>query len=70
MGTGAPATQAATMAQVDDEDEAEGANPVVMALSVLGFLGAAAVLFFQISTASIWINDKDNPSSGEWSQLF
>jgi hypothetical protein len=57
------------MGQVD-EDEEEGTNPVVAALSILGFLGAAAVLYFQISTASIWVNDKDNPSSGEWSQLF
>lgn len=68
MGTGAPMTQAATM-QADDEEE-DGANPVVMALSVIGLLGAAAVLFFQVSTASIWINAEDNSAQGEWSQLF
>lgn len=62
MGTGGIATQAATMQQAEEEEEA-GANPVVMALSVLGFLGAAAVLFFQVSTASLWVE-------GEWSKLF
>jgi hypothetical protein len=67
MGTGAPMTQAATM---QEDDEEEGANPVVMALSVIGLLGAAAVLFFQVSTASIWINADDNSAKGEWSQLF
>jgi hypothetical protein len=69
MGTGGVATQAATMQQADEEEE-EGVNPVVMALSVLGMLGAAAVLYFQVSTASIWINAEDNKSPGEWSQLF
>jgi hypothetical protein len=69
MGTGGIATQASTM-QAVDEDEEEGVNPAVMALSVLGLLGAAAVLFFQVSTASIWINADDNDAKGEWSQLF
>ncbi|MGB6223207.1 hypothetical protein [Haloferula sp.] len=70
MGTGGGiATQAATMQQADEEEET-GTNPVVMALSVLGFLGAAAVLYFQVSTASIWINADDNSAKGEWSQLF
>ncbi len=69
MGTGGISTQAATMQQADEE-ESTGSNPVVIALSVLGLLGAAAVLFLQVSTASIWINADDNSAKGEWSQLF
>lgn len=69
MGTGGIATQAATV-QAADEEEESGPNPVVIALSVLGLLGAAAVLFLQVSTASIWINADDNSAKGEWSQLF
>ncbi|MFC7339289.1 hypothetical protein ACFQY0_19000 [Haloferula chungangensis] len=70
MSTGGISTQAATMQQADDEEESTGTSPVVIALSVLGLLGAAAVLFLQVSTASIWINAEDNSAQGEWSQLF
>ena len=63
------AVSSATM-QAEDDDADEGVNPVVMALSVIGLLGAAAVLFLQVSTASIWINADDNSAKGEWSQLF
>jgi hypothetical protein len=69
MGTSGISTQAATMQQAEEE-ESTGANPAVIALSVLGLLGAAAVLFLQVSTASIWINAEDNSAKGEWSQLF
>ena len=38
---------------MDDEEE-EGSDTVATILSVVGFLGAAAVVIFQIQTLNLW----------------
>lgn len=60
----------ATMASLSDDEEEVVVTPLVKALAVLGFLGAAAIIVFQLQTSSIWIGAEDNPNTGDWSQLF
>lgn len=61
--SGSPSlSQAATIRTEDDEEEA-APETMAIVLSIVSFLGAAAVLVFQIMTASIWVE-------GEWDRLI
>jgi hypothetical protein len=61
--------QAATIPS-DDEEESGGSEGVVNALSIVGFIAALVVLYFQVTTAGVWIKAEDNAKSGDWSQLM
>jgi hypothetical protein len=52
-----------------DEDEETEEPKIVGILSIVGFIAALVVLFFQISTANSWANAEDNPTPG-WGNLF
>ena len=55
LGTSGPSlTQAATIRTSDDEEESAGVSTISNILSVLGFLGAAAVVVIQSMTVSLW----------------
>jgi hypothetical protein len=55
LGTAGPSlTQAATIRTADDEEESAGATTISNILSVLGFLGAAAVVVVQCMTVNLW----------------
>lgn len=55
LGTSGPSlTQAATIRTADDEEESAGASTIANVLSILGFLGAAAVVVIQSMTVSLW----------------
>jgi hypothetical protein len=62
-------SQPATVAS-EDEDEGGGGEGIVKALSVVGFIAALVVLYFQVTTAGVWIKAEDNAKSGDWSQLM
>ena len=68
-------TQMATVS-MNEEEAAESTLGVAGILSILGFLGAAAVLFLQVTTASTtWLQSPDQkdakkPAEVEWSKLF
>ena len=61
----------ATMPVSEEEDES-GASPLVSALAVLGFLGAAAVIAIQLMTANVWLtkDDQGAPRDADWGRLF
>ena len=74
IGTAAPAmTQMATLS-MGEEDEAEASSGTINVLAILGFLGAAAVVALQLTTATIWLGGPDQegkkPAAIEWSKLF
>ncbi|BCX48393.1 hypothetical protein HAHE_23010 [Haloferula helveola] len=72
LGTAAPAaSQMATM-QVSEEDAGTGSNGIVNVLSILGFLGAAAVIAIQLMTAAVWLgtDDQGEKQPIEWGNLF
>lgn len=55
LGTSGPSlTQAATIRTSDDEEESAGVSTISNILSILGFLGAAAVVVLQSMTISLW----------------
>lgn len=55
LGTSGPSlTQAATIRTSDDEEESAGVSTISNILSILGFLGAAAVVVLQSMTVSLW----------------
>jgi hypothetical protein len=54
----------------DDADESGGSEGLVNALSIVGFIAALVVLYFQVTTAGVWIKAEDNAKSGDWSQLM
>jgi hypothetical protein len=55
LGTAGPSlTQAATIRTSDDEEESAGASTIANILSVLGFIGAAAVVAVQCMTVNLW----------------
>jgi hypothetical protein len=53
-------------------EEESGASPLLSALSILGFLGAAAVIAIQLMTANVWLTKDDQGASrpAEWGRLF
>ena len=53
-----------------DDDEEKPESGLAGILSIVGFIAALVVLFFQLATANTWINAEDSPTKGEWSQLF
>lgn len=65
------ASQMATL-KMDDEEEEEGGGGLLKALSVLGFLAACVVLYFQYEISNTWINAEDsNPATkGDFMQLL
>jgi hypothetical protein len=52
-----------------DDDEEEGNSGLANILSGVGLAAALIVLVSQLMTANVWINAKDNPRTGEWTQL-
>jgi hypothetical protein len=55
LGTAGPSlTQAATIRTADDEEESAGVSTISNILSILGFLGAAAVVVVQSMTINLW----------------
>lgn len=55
LGTAGPSlTQSATIRTADDEEEGAGSSTIAGVLSILGFLGAAAVLVLQSMTVNLW----------------
>lgn len=71
LGTQGPAaSQMATM-PVSEEEES-GASPLLSALSIIGFLGAAAVIAIQLMTANVWLtkDDQGKTIQADWARLF
>jgi hypothetical protein len=56
--------------QMEEEEEVEANATLFKILSGVGFAAALAVLAFQLMIANTWISVSDNPSPGDWSQLF
>lgn len=54
----------------EDEEEETQESGLANILSIVGFVAALVVLYFQFDIASSWIKAEDNPRSGEWGQLF
>ena len=71
LGTSFPSTpsQMGTFQMLDEEEEVE-VPMILKVLSGVGFAAALAVLAFQLMIANTWINARDNPTPGVWSQLF
>ena len=72
LGTQAPAaSQMATM-KVSEDDSESGGDGISNILSILGFLGAAAVIAIQLMTAAVWLGtDSDGEKQPiEWGNLF
>ena len=67
----ASVSQMATL-KMDDEEEEESGGGLMKALSVLGFLAACVVLYFQYDISNTWINADDaNPATkGDFMQLL
>jgi len=53
-----------------EEEEEVQESGLANILSIVGFVAALVVLYFQFSTASSWISAPDNEKSGQWGQLF
>jgi hypothetical protein len=53
-----------------DEEEEKTESGLAGILSIVGFIAALVVLYFQLNLANNWINADDNPAKGQWSQLF
>lgn len=53
-----------------DEEEETQESGLGNILSIVGFIAALVVLYFQFDTASAWVKASDNPRTGEWGQLF
>lgn len=68
---GVPASQMATM-RVSDQESSTGNEGIVNVLSILGFIGAAAVITIQLMTSAVWLGtDSDGqPQPVEWGRLF
>ncbi len=55
LGTSGPSlTQAATIRTSDEEEESAGVTTISNILSILGFIGAAAVVVLQSMTVNLW----------------
>ena len=55
LGTAGPSlTQAATIRTSDEEEESAGSSTAANVLSILGFLGAAAVVTLQCLAVNLW----------------
>jgi len=67
----AAASQMATL-KMDEEEEEESGGGLMKILSVVGFLAACVVLYFQYEIANTWINaDDSNPQTkGDFMQLL
>jgi hypothetical protein len=59
LSAGSPAVSQMATLQVDDDDEEGGASGILKVLSIVGFIAACVVLYFQFDTASTWINAAD-----------
>jgi hypothetical protein len=60
-GTSA-ASQMATL-QVDEDEDESGVSGIMKVLSIVGFIAACVVFYFQFDTASTWINAADRTES-------
>jgi hypothetical protein len=66
------ASQLATL-QMDDEEDESGAGGFVKGLSIVGFIAACVVFYFQIVTANTWVNAPDRTDEtmkGDWQLLL
>ncbi|MCU0779566.1 MAG: hypothetical protein MUF04_00530 [Akkermansiaceae bacterium] len=66
----ASASQLATFEM--DEEEESGAAGFIKVLSIVGFIAACVLAYFQFDIASTWINasDRDELMKGDFMQLF
>lgn len=73
LGATAPAASQAGTIQISKADSDEEEPVLIKALSVVGFLAAAAVIALQLMTANLWLTGPDangNPQEADWSKLF
>jgi hypothetical protein len=63
---GLPSQGAATLSVSQDEEEEGTESGLAGILSIVGFVAALVVLYFQISTANTWIKAEDNPNKDSW----
>ena len=68
----ASASQMATLKMDDEEEDETGASGLLKFLSVVGFIAACVVLYFQYDIGNTWINaqDRDATIKGDFMQLF
>jgi len=64
------ATIGASTYLAGEEEEEVQESGLANILSIVGFVAALVVLYFQFDTASSWINASDNEKTGQWGQLF
>jgi len=72
LSAGGPsATQSATFEMDSDEDES-GVGGFIKVLSIVGFIAACVLLYFQFNIASTWISapDRDELIKGDFQQLL
>lgn len=55
---GSSQSQMATL-QMDDEEGASANSGLLKALSIVGFVAACVVMYFQVTTAQIWVDAPD-----------
>jgi hypothetical protein len=67
----ASASQMATL-KMDGEDEESGVSGLLKFLSIVGFIAACVVLYFQYDISNTWINavDRDAAVKGDFMQLL
>jgi hypothetical protein len=67
---GATSPSLAPSLQIEDDEEADPQEGLLNILSGVGLAAALVVLVLQLMCADVWISAKDNPKTGEWSQLI
>jgi hypothetical protein len=68
----ASASQMATLKMDEEEEDESGASGLLKFLSVVGFIAACVVLYFQYDISNTWINASDREATikGDFMQLF
>ncbi len=73
LGAGVSSSSQLATLQMDDEEDESGVGGFVKVLSIVGFIAACVVLYFQIDAANTWINAADRTEStmkGDWQLLL
>lgn len=65
LGT-TPGAQSASTLSLDQDEEETSESGLTGILSIVGFVAALVVLYFQISTANTWIKAEDNKNKDSW----